>query len=114
MQVLPKNPPRQSCGLKPGTRVRVTKPFASLGHSFAVGEELIYVREMFDIDMGCDLWMFATEESRRIEESLPEGGIVNGRYLWHELVRHNHVYGMDGLDSPSSWLPSFEIIRPYT
>src|ERR1039458_10662517 len=73
MQVLPKNPPRISCGLKPGTRVRVTKPFASLGHSFAVGEELIYVREMFDIDMGCDLWMFATEESRRIEESLPEG-----------------------------------------
>lgn len=68
------------------------------------------MREMYDLDMGCDVWIFATEKSRRIEISLPEGGIVNGRYLWHELVRHKHVYGMHGLNIPSSWLSNFEVI----
>jgi hypothetical protein len=67
---------------------------------------------MFDLDMGCDLWIFGTEASRRIEESLPEGGIVNGHYLWHELVRHKHVYGMDALENPASWLSNFEIKQP--
>jgi hypothetical protein len=109
MQVIPKNPPRKLCGLKSGTRVRVARPFVSLEHSFAAGEELIYLREMFDRDMGCDVWIFGIEESCRIEESLPEGGIVNGRYLWHELVRHKHVYGMGELENPASWLPNFEI-----
>ena len=112
MKVIPKTPPRQSCGLQPGTRVRVAQAFVSLDNSFTVREELIYVREMFDLDLGCDLWIFGTEESRRIEESLPEGGIVNGRYLWHELVRHKHVYGLDGLQNPTSWLSNFEITNP--
>jgi hypothetical protein len=110
MQVIPKHPPRQSCGLTAGTRVRVVRTFDSLGHTFSRGEELVFLREMFDLDMGCDVWIFGTEESRRIEDSLPEGGIVDGRYLWHELVRHRHVYGIDDLESPSSWLSGFEVV----
>ncbi len=112
MKVIPKIQPRQTCGLRLGTPVLVRKPFVSLEHAFVTGEHLFFLREMFDLDMGCDLWVFGTEESRRIEESLPEGGVVNGRYLWHELVRHKHVYGMDGLENPESWLSNFEIKQP--
>jgi hypothetical protein len=110
MQVIPKHPPRKSCGLTAGTRVRVIRGFESLGHTFSLGEELVFLREMFDLDTGCDVWIFGTDESRRIEDSLPEGGVVGGRYLWHELVRHRHIYGMHGLESPSSWLSNFEVV----
>ncbi len=71
----------------------------------------MFLREMFDRDMGCDVWAFGTDESRRIEGSLPEGGIVDDRYLWHELVHHRYVYGMHGLADPALWLQNYETIK---
>jgi hypothetical protein len=89
----------------------VVKQFKSFDTTFLPGEELTYLREMHDIDIGCDVWIFATDESRLIEESLPEGGIVDGRYLWHERVRHKYVHGMDGFELPSSWLPHLQVLE---
>lgn len=111
MEVIPKYPPRRSCGLKLRARLRVLRDFQTLNDSkFSVGEELIFLREMWDRDMGMDVYVFGSSESDRIERGLPEGGIVNGQFLWHELVRHKHVYGEFGFEDPHSWLTNFEAI----
>ena len=111
MRVIPKYPPQKRCGLKPGTRVRVVREFVAVDQQFSCGEELTFLREMTDRDMGCDVWIFGTDESRRIEESLPEGGVVKGRHLWHELVHHKNIYGIQGLEDPSVWLANYEIVQ---
>ncbi|MGZ5543946.1 MAG: hypothetical protein ACXWIU_04675 [Limisphaerales bacterium] len=80
-----------------------------MDHRFSTGERFVFLREMFDRDMGCDVWVFGTEESRRIEDSLPDGGMVDGRYLWHELVHHSIVYGRGDYANPSAWMCNFEV-----
>jgi hypothetical protein len=112
MDVVPQLPPDKPCGLNKGDRVRVLHAFTHFGEIFTAGEELIFLRESHSIDLGCDMWIFGTDESRRIEESLPGNGYVNGRHLWHEQVHHHCVYGRDGYELPATWLPKFQTLTP--
>ena len=108
MRIIPKHPPEQSCGLRPGTRVRVVKSFEVFGQTFNVGEDLIYLREMFDLNIGCDVWIFGSDESVRSEITLTDEAYLAGG---HKLVRHKNLHGLDAFEKPSVWLPNFKVLE---